>query len=112
MRAIPTPSVQDKVPSPSQAVALPRQLGLLDLVLAQILLVVVPDFFGTAVKAGATHVVLWVSAILLFFVPLALIVNHLNRLMPLEGGLYEWARLAFGDQVGFLVAWNLWLFIM
>jgi len=32
--------------------------------------------------------------------------------MPLEGGLYEWARLAFGDQVGFLVAWNLWLFVM
>jgi amino acid transporter len=30
--------------------------------------------------------------------------------MPLEGGLYEWARLAFGDQIGFLVAWNLWLY--
>ena len=49
---------------------------------------------------------------LLFFIPLALIVAHLNRLMPLEGGLYEWARLAFNDQIGFLVAWNLWLFIM
>ena len=49
---------------------------------------------------------------LLFFIPLALIVVHLNRLMPLEGGLYEWARLAFNDQIGFLVAWNLWLFIM
>ena len=89
-----------------------RELGLLDLVLAQILLVVVPDFFGTAVKAGASHVVLWLTAMLLFFIPLALIVAHLNRLMPLEGGLYEWARLAFGDQIGFLVAWNLWLFIM
>lgn len=84
----------------------------MDLVLAQILLVVVPDFFGSAVKAGPAHVVLWLSAIVLFFVPLALIVAHLNRLMPLEGGLYEWARLAFNDQIGFLVAWNLWLFIM
>lgn len=89
-----------------------RELGLVDLVLAQILLVIIPDFFGTAVKAGPSHVVLWLSAMLLFFVPLALVVAHLNRLMPLEGGLYEWARLAFGDQVGFLVAWNLWLFIM
>src|ERR1700758_580041 len=89
-----------------------RELGLLELVLAQILLVIVPDFFGTAVKAGPSHVVLWLSAMLLFFIPLALIVAHLNRLMPLEGGLYEWARLAFGDQIGFLVAWNLWLFIM
>src|SRR5579863_4873497 len=89
-----------------------RELGLVDLVLAQILLVIIPDFFGTAVKAGPAHVVLWLSAILLFFIPLALVVAHLNRLMPLEGGLYEWARLAFGDQMGFLVAWNLWLFIM
>ncbi len=88
-----------------------RELNLLDLILAQILLVVVPDFFGTAVKAGPAHVVLWLLAIVLFFIPLALIVAHLNRLMPLEGGLYEWARLAFNDQIGFLVAWNLWLFI-
>src|SRR5579862_2182397 len=89
-----------------------RELNLFDLVLAQILLVVVPDFFGTAVKAGPSHVALWISAIVLFFIPLALTVSHLNRLMPLEGGLYEWARLAFNDQIGFLVAWNLWLFIM
>ncbi len=92
--------------------ALHRELGIVDLVLAQILLVIVPDFFGTAVKAGPAHVVLWLAAIVLFFIPLALIVAHLNRLMPLEGGLYEWARLAFNDQIGFLVAWNLWLFIM
>jgi amino acid transporter len=96
----------------SHSAVLRRELGLLDLILAQILLVVVPDFFGTAVKAGPAHVVLWLSAMLLFFIPLALIVAHLNRLMPLEGGLYEWARLAFNDQIGFLVAWNLWLFIM
>lgn len=95
-----------------QPAVLRRELTLLDLVLAQILLVVVPDFFGTAVKAGAPHVVLWLTAMVLFFIPLALIVAHLNRLMPLEGGLYEWARLAFNDQIGFLVAWNLWLFIM
>lgn len=96
----------------SHSTGLRKELGLLDLVLAQVLLVIVPDFFGTAVKAGPAHLVLWLSAMLLFFIPLALIVAHLNRLMPLEGGLYEWARLAFNDQIGFLVAWNLWLFIM
>ncbi len=96
----------------AHSTALRRELGIVDLVFAQILLVVVPDFFGTAVKAGPAHVVLWLAAILLFFIPLAFLVVHLNRLMPLEGGLYEWARLAFNDQIGFLVAWNLWLFIM
>ena len=89
-----------------------RELGIRDLIFAQILLVVVPDFFGTAVKAGASHVVFWLAAMVLFFIPLALIVAHLNNLMPLEGGLYEWARLAFNDQIGFLVAWNLWLFVI
>ena len=87
-----------------------KELGLRDLLLAQILLVMVPDFFGTAVKAGAAHVAFWLLAVLLFFIPQAMVVAHLNRLMPLEGGLYEWARLAFNDGVGFLVAWNLWLF--
>ncbi|MGA1985006.1 MAG: APC family permease [Candidatus Sulfotelmatobacter sp.] len=108
------PSTHNSPLNPEQppSTALRRELGLFDLVLAQILLVIVPDFFGTAVKAGPAHVVLWLAAMLLFFIPLALIVAHLNRLMPLEGGLYEWARLAFSDQIGFLVAWNLWLFIM
>jgi glutamate:GABA antiporter len=89
-----------------------KELGLFDLVMAQVLLVIVLDFFGTAAKAGSSHVVFWLVAFVLFFIPLALVVAHLNRLMPLEGGLYEWARLAFGDRVGFLVAWNLWLFVM
>lgn len=86
-----------------------KELGIADLALAQILIVIVPEFFGTAVKAGQSHAILWLLAILLFFVPQALVVSYLNRLMPLEGGLYEWTRLAFNDQTGFLVAWNMYL---
>jgi amino acid transporter len=93
----------------AHSTVLRRELGIADLILAQILIVIVPEFFGTAVKAGSSHVVLWLLAILLFFIPQALVVAYLNRLMPLEGGLYEWARLAFSDRVGFLVAWNMWL---
>ncbi|HEY6267477.1 MAG TPA: APC family permease [Candidatus Acidoferrum sp.] len=101
-----------EAPLQQQSAALRKELGFLDLVLASILLVVVPDFFGTAVKAGPAHVVLWLLAILLFFIPQAFVVAHLNRLMPLEGGLYEWTRLAFNDRMGFLVAWNLWLYVV
>lgn len=104
--ASPSTSASDLQP---QDKVLRRELGIGDLILAQILIVIVPEFFGTAVKAGSSHVVLWLVAIILFFIPHALVVAHLNRLMPLEGGLYEWARLAFGDRVGFLVAWNMWL---
>ena len=96
----------------AHSAGLRKELGLFDLVMAQVLLVIVLDFFGTAAKAGSAHVVFWLLAFVLFFIPLAMVVVHLNGLMPLEGGLYEWARLAFGDQIGFLVAWNLWLFVM
>ncbi len=74
-----------------QSPVLPKALGFAGLALAQILIVMVPEFFGTAVKAGSLHAVLWLLAILLFFIPQAMVVSHLNRLMPLEGGLYEWA---------------------
>lgn len=99
------------MPTPSET-SLPRTLGLRDLVFAQILYLTVPEFFGTAAKAGAYQFLLWSTAILLFYIPVAIVVSRLNRLFPLEGGLYEWARLAFGDRIGFLVAWNLWLYVV
>lgn len=90
--------------------ALRKELGFADLVFAQIVIVMIPDAFGTAAKAGQAHVLYWILGIAIFFLPLTFVVAHLNRLMPLEGGLYEWARLAFNDRIGFLTAWNVWLF--
>src|SRR5712691_12278145 len=89
---------------------LPRELGLTDLALTQILFVVGLPWVGVAAKQGPAHVVFWLIAMALFYVPSAVVVIHLNRLMPLEGGLYQWAKLGFSELVGFLVAWNLWLF--
>src|SRR5262245_8782006 len=89
---------------------LPRELGLADLVLTQILFIVGLPWVGVAAKQGPAHVVFWLIAMALFYVPSAVVVIHLTRLMPLEGGLYQWAKLGFSELVGFLVAWNLWLF--
>ena len=87
-----------------------RELGLGDLALTQILFVVGLPWVGVAAKQGPSHVVFWLIAMVLFYLPSAIVVIHLNRLMPLEGGLYQWAKLGFNDMTGFLVAWNLWLF--
>jgi amino acid transporter len=95
----------------SHSTALRKELGLLDVVLAQLLIIIVADYMGTAVKAGPSHVVFWLLAILTFFTPAALVVMHLSRVLPVEGGLYEWARIAFNDQIGFFV-WNLWLYVI
>lgn len=91
-------------------VALRRELGLSDLVLTQILFIVGLPWVGVAAKQGQAHLVFWLIAAALFYVPSAIVVIYLNRLMPLEGGLYQWAKIGFNDRVGFLVAWNLWLF--
>ncbi len=87
-----------------------KELGLTDLALTQVLFIVGLPWIGVAAKQGPSHVVLWLIAMLLFYVPSAMVVTYLNRIMPLEGGLYQWAKLAFNELTGFLVAWNLWLF--
>src|SRR5436305_9893225 len=86
-----------------------KELGLRDLVLMQIAFVVGGSWVGTAAKLGSAQTVYWLLAILLFYIPLAAIVIYLNRLMPLEGGLYQWAKLGFNEFTGFMVGWNLWL---
>src|SRR5205085_8342022 len=87
-----------------------KELGLTDLALTQILFIVGLPWIGVAAKQGPSHVVLWLLAMALFYVPSAVVVIYLNRIMPLEGGLYQWAKLGFNELIGFLVAWNLWLF--
>src|SRR5205823_9727296 len=62
-----------------------------------------------AAKLGPSHLFFWLLAILLFYIPQAAVVIYLNRLMPLEGGIYQWAKLGFNEFAGFMVAWNLWL---
>jgi len=89
---------------------LPRQLGLRDLVLTQIVCVVGSGWVGVAAGLGPAETLFWVGAMVVFYVPMAASVIVLNRVMPLEGGLYVWAREAFGDLFGFLTAWNLWVY--
>ncbi len=93
----------------SQSVTLKKPLGLFDLVLTQILFVVGSTWVGTAAKLGQAHLFFWLLAILLFYVPQAAVVIYLNRQMPLEGGIYQWAKLGFNEFAGFMVASNLWL---
>jgi glutamate:GABA antiporter len=87
-----------------------KELGLFDLVLTQIVFVVGTIWVGWAAKLGQQQVIFWLLAILTFYLPLAAVVIYLNRLMPLEGGLYQWAKLAFNDFIAFMVAWGLWIF--
>jgi len=87
-----------------------KELGLFDLVLTQVVFVVGTFWVGWAARLGSQQSAFWILAIITFYVPLAVAVIYLNRLMPYEGGLYQWSKLAFNDFVAFMVGWNLWVF--
>jgi amino acid transporter len=97
---------------PPQEHHLRRQLRLRDLVLAQVLTVVGSAWVGLAAGLGRAQTVVWLLALAAFYMPMAVAVFYLNRAMPLEGGLYVWARQAFGDALGFMTAWNIWLYAL
>jgi amino acid transporter len=103
-------STIDNSPLDAATHHLPRQLTLRDLVLSQVLSVVGSSWVGIAAGLGHAQSVVWLIAFGTFYLPMAAAVFHLNRALPLEGGLYVWARQAFGDAVGFLVAWNVWAY--
>ncbi len=88
---------------------LKKELRLADLVSIQILNVIAFTWIGTAAQLGPAHLVFWLLAVMLFYIPSGIVVAHLAREMPLEGGLYQWAKLRFGPLAGFLVAMNIWL---
>ena len=92
--------------------SLKKELGVRDLALTQILFIVGLSWIGVAGKLGPQHVIFWLLALVLFYVPSAAVVMYLNRLMPLEGGLYQWAKLGFNPTIGFMLAWNLWLYVI
>src|SRR5437868_484129 len=87
-----------------------KELGLTDLALTQVLFIVGLPWIGVAAKQGPSHVIFWLLAMLFFYIPSAVVVIYLNKIMPLEGGLYQWCKLGFNELMGFVVAWNLWLF--
>jgi amino acid transporter len=93
-----------------RSAAFKKELGLADIVLQQIVYVVGIVWVGAAAKLGQSHIVFWLAAMLLFYLPQAAVVIHLSRALPLEGGLYQWTKLGFGEAAGFMVAWNLWMY--
>jgi len=82
----------------------------LDVLLFNIAAVLGPRWIAAAGHNGTSSISLWVLAALLFFVPGALVINELSSRFPEEGGIYAWARDAFGPFHGFICGWNYWIY--
>ena len=88
---------------------LKRVLGMWDIVTMNIVAVVGLRWISRSARAGAPSITLWILAWLLFFLPMALTVIELSSRFPEEGGLYRWARRAFGPVHGFMCGWCVWV---
>ncbi|HEY6444976.1 MAG TPA: APC family permease [Acidobacteriaceae bacterium] len=100
----------DAAAAPTQSQPrLKRALRLRDLTLFYIVTGLSVRWVATAAAAGPGTLLVWIFALVGFFLPLAASVFELSSRFPQEGGLYVWTREAFGDFAGFLTAWMYWM---
>jgi glutamate:GABA antiporter len=85
-------------------------MGFWDVLLFNIATVLGPRWIAAAGHNGTSSISLWVLAAVFFFVPGALVINELSSRFPEEGGLYVWAKEAFGDFHGFVAGWTYWIY--
>ena len=85
-------------------------MGFWDVLLFNIATVLGPRWISAAGHTGTSSISLWVIAAVFFFVPGAFVINELSSRFPEEGGLYVWAKEAFGDFHGFVAGWTYWIY--
>lgn len=86
-----------------------RTLGVTDLVFLNIAAILGIRWLSTAAQMGPSSLVLWVLAVVIFFIPSGLTVMELSSRDSGEGGIYLWIKAAFGEQHGFIAGWAYWV---
>ncbi len=89
--------------------SLQRTLRLSDSVLMILVAVVGLRWIASAAAGGPSSLVLWVLALVFFFIPEGLAVAELSSRHPREGGVYAWTKTALGDFHGFVCGWCYWV---
>ncbi len=86
-----------------------RTLGVMDLVFLNIAAILGIRWLSTAAQMGPSSLVLWLLAVVIFFIPSGLTVMELSSRDSGEGGIYLWTKAAFGEAHGFIVGWTYWV---
>jgi glutamate:GABA antiporter len=85
-----------------------RTLGLVDVALFFVIAGSNLQWVATAANAGPSSITVWIIGCLAMFAPLSIVVVYLGSLYPDEGGMYVWAKRAFGPFSGFMTGWTYW----
>lgn len=87
-----------------------KTFGVLDIVWINITVIFGLRWLPVAASYGASALILWCFAALLFFLPLSFISAELATTWPEQGGLYVWVKKAFGEKCAFLTSWFYWVY--
>jgi glutamate:GABA antiporter len=86
-----------------------KVLGRADLVLFTACAILGFDTVAASAQAGAQAVTWLLISLVIFLIPYGMLTAELGSAFPVEGGPYEWARLAFGRGPGSVTAILYWL---
>lgn len=88
----------------------PRVMGLRDVVLFNITAIVGLRWLTTSSSQfGLAALLLWLMAMVVFFIPSGIAVRELADIDPGQGGLYRWVSRAFGTRHAFVAGWGYWV---
>ena len=79
-----------------------------DVVLFNVAAIVGLRWLTTAAQFGPASLVLWLLAMLAFFLPSAAAVRELADVDPSAGGIYRWVAGAFGPRHAMVAGWLYW----
>jgi glutamate:GABA antiporter len=104
------------IPQPLETAAATREklklrkvLGRIDLVLFTACAILGFDTVAASAQAGAQAITWLAISLVIFLIPYGMLTAELGSAFPVEGGPYEWARLAFGRCAGSVTAILYWL---
>jgi glutamate:GABA antiporter len=86
-----------------------RVLRRFDLVLFTACAIVGLDSIAAVAQAGAQAITWLAISLVIFLIPYGMIIAELGTTFPVEGGPYEWARMAFGRAAGAVTSILYWL---
>src|SRR5579863_7781334 len=85
-----------------------RSLGLADVAFFFIVAGSNLQWVATAAAAGPSSIPVWLIGCGAMFIPLSVCIVYLSSRYPDEGGIYVWAKRAFGPFGGFMTGWTYW----
>lgn len=87
-----------------------KVLSFLSLIMINVIAVDSIRTLPMAANYGFALITLYIIAAIGFFIPTALITAELATTWPEKGGIYSWAKLAFGEKWGFCVVYLQWIY--